>query len=446
MTGGFRTPAESWQAESGRLAKRAPAGDDRAVQPADAHTSSAAIGSKTRVAYLFTTFPVDSETFLQREIRAMRERTDIAFELHSMWGGADSWEDIPVRRFPFAAILRVIFWQLPKWAWRKPGVLLELWSEYLRAEVRSPMNVAENMLGLAFALDRADYFNANKPDLFHGVWATMPGSAGLLLSRLTGVPYSLGAHAYDIFARGGDWIAKTKLRDARFVHNSTGSARTQAMRLGCSPEKAALIRRGLDTLPDFTAHNAVKSPVKILTVGRLVPKKGFRRQLKIHRALIDAGIDLRVTLVGEGDLHAELVRTIARLGLENHVRLAGKLTYAEVSTLHDEADIFIFTGLIAEDGDRDGLPNVIGEAMAHGTSVITTPVSGTTEAIECGVTGQVVPLGDTAGWIRAVRRLIDDPEFTSSTRRNARRWVEENFCAHGNAAKLAENFRRAVAK
>lgn len=406
--------------------------------------SGPSAGDKTRVAYLFTTFPVDSETFLQREIRAMRGRGDIVFELHSMWGGADSWEGTPVSRFPFAAVLRVIFWQLPKWAWRKPGVLLELWSEYLLAEARSPMNVAENLLGLAFALDRADHFNANKPDLFHGVWATMPGSAALLLSRLTGVPYSLGAHAYDIFARGGDWIARTKLRDARFVHNSTGSARRRALELKCDPAKAVLIRRGLDTLPAYAGDRPVTAPVKILTVGRLVPKKGFRRQLKIHRALLDAGIDIRVTLVGEGDLHGELARAIARLGLEKNVRLAGKLTYAEVSALHDESDIFIFTGLIAEDGDRDGLPNVIGEAMAHGTSVITTPVSGTTEAIECGVTGQVVPLHDTAGWIRAVRRLVDEPEFAARTRRNARRWVEQNFCAHGNAATLAEQFHRAA--
>ncbi len=414
--------------------------------PSPSPQSAGPTGDKTHVAYLFTTFPVDSETFLQREIRAMRERDDITIELHSMWGGADSWEGIPVRRFPIAAVLRVIFRQLPKWSWRKPGVMLELWSEYLRAEARSPMNVAENMLGLAFALDRADSFNANKPDLFHGVWATMPGAAALLLSRLTGVPYSLGAHAYDIFARGGDWIAKTKLRDARFVHNSTGSARTQALRLGCAPGKAHLIRRGLDTLPTYAAHNAVKSPVNILTVGRLVPKKGFGRQLEIHRALLDAGIDLRVTLVGQGDLLDELTRAIARLGLENHVRLVGKLTYAEVSALHAEADIFMFTGLIAEDGDRDGLPNVIGEAMAHGTSVITTPVSGTTEAIACGVTGQVVALHDTAGWIRAVRRLIDEPEFTTRTRRNARDWVEANFCAHGNAAKLARAMREAARK
>ncbi len=397
------------------------------------------------MAYLFTTFPADSETFLQREIRAMRRRDDIAFELHSMWGGSDEWEGLRIRRFPFACVARVLLWQLPKWAWRKPATLSEVWSEFLRAPARSPMNVGENLLGFAFALDRADDFLRAKPDLFHGVWTTMPGAAALLLSRITGVPYSLGAHAYDIFARGGDCIARTKLTNAQFVHNSTAAARDRARTLGCPPDRTELIRRGLDTLPAYRPHRKIEAPVKILTVGRLVPKKGFRRQLRIHRALLDAGIDIRVTLVGEGELYGELAQSIRTLGLEGHVRLAGKLTYKEVSALHDEADIFIFTGLIADDGDRDGLPNVIGEAMAHGASVITTPVSGTTEAIEHGVTGQVVEINDTQGWVRAVRRLVDDPGFTERTRRAARDWVESNFCAHGNAAKLARNFHAAVA-
>ena len=399
---------------------------------------------RVRVAYLFTTFPLPSETFLQREIRAMRERADVSFEIHSLWGGRASWEGIPIKRFPLSSIPRVIFWQLPKWAWRRPDVIGDIWGEYLRAEPRGLLDIAENLLGCAFALDTADHFKKNPPGLFHGVWTTMPGAAALLLSRLTGVPYSLGAHAYDIFSRGGDWIAKTKLGGASFAHNSTASARNRALALGCQPHRAALIRRGLDTLPDFAEHGYIHNPVTFLTVGRLVPKKGFRRQLLIYRALLDAGIDVSATLVGDGELRGELENKIARLGLEGRVTLAGEISYEAVSRLHDASDIFLFTGMIAANGDRDGLPNVIGEAMAHGTSVITTPVSGTTEAIEDGVTGQVVELDDLQGWVRAVRRLIEDPAFTLRTRAAARAWVETNFCAHSNAAKLAARFHRAA--
>lgn len=399
---------------------------------------------KIRVAYIFTTFPVASETFLQREIRALRERDDIDFELHSVWFGDAEWEGLPVKRFPLPALLRVIFWQLPKWAWRKPGVLLDLWSEYLRAEARSPMNVGENMLGLAFALDRADAFLADKPDLINGVWATTPGAAALLLSRLTGVPFSLGAHAYDVFSRGGDWIAKTKLRSAAFAHTSNDSAFRRILELGCPPEKTFLVRHGLDTIPAFKALRKTPGAPHLLSVGRLVEKKGFLRQLEIYRALLDAGVAFRATIVGEGPMENDIRNTIRRLGLEAQVTLTGKLPYERVSELHDASDIFLFTGMVADDGDRDGLPNVIGEAMAHGTPVITTPVSGTTEAIACGRTGQVVAFHDTAGWIRAVRRIRDDSAFAETTRRNARLWVEKNFCSHGSAAILVENFRRVV--
>lgn len=376
----------------------------------------------------------------------MRERTDVAFEIHSIWGGAEAWEGLPVRRFPFAAVARVLLRRLPMWCWRRPDVIADVWGEYLRGEPRGLLDIGENLLGLAYALDTADTFRANPPELFHGVWATMPGAAAMLLSRLTGVPYSLGAHAYDIFSRGGDWLAKTKLRGAAFTHNSTAAARARAIALGCPPERAALIRRGLDTLPPRRADTPLAGRLTLLSVGRLVPKKGFHRQLAIYRALAEAGIDFRAIIVGDGELYDALREKIHRLGLDARVILAGALDYEAVSRLHDEADIFVFTGIVAPNGDRDGLPNVLGEAMAHGACVITTPVSGTTEAIEAGVTGQVVALEDHAGWVAAVRRLTDDPAFAGRTRRAARAWVEEHFCAHSNAEQLASRFRAAVAE
>ncbi len=399
-----------------------------------------------RVTYLFTTFPLRSETFLQREVRAMRERADVRFDLHSIWGGAAEWEGLPVRRFPFAAVARVILWQLPKWCWRRPDAITEVWGEYLRGEPRGLLDLGENLLGLAYALDTADDFRADPPDLIHGVWTSMPGAAALLLERLTGVPYSLGAHAYDIFSRGGDWLAKTKLRRARFVHNSTSAARARALALGCPPARAALIRRGLDTLPPPRPDAPPPARLTLLSVGRLVPKKGFSRLLLILRALADAGVDYRAVIVGEGELAGPLAVKIRRLALEDRVTLAGALDYDAVSRLHDAADIFLFTGVVAPNGDRDGLPNVIGEAMAHGAGVITSPVSGTTEAIADGVTGQVAPIDDTAAWVRAVKRLRDDPEFVRRTREAARAWVEEHFCAHANAAHLAARFHAAAAE
>ncbi|MDR3229100.1 MAG: glycosyltransferase family 4 protein [Puniceicoccales bacterium] len=402
-----------------------------------------------RIAYLFTSFPVASETFLQREIRAMRERSDVEIELWSLWGGKAEWEGMPVRRYPFWSVLRVIFFRVPQWAWRRPGALRRVWAAYMGESSPSLLNIGENLLGLAFALDNADRFRANPPDLFHAVWGTMPAAAAWLLREITGVPFSMGAHAYDIFRSGGDWTLRQKLARACFVHTTTAAARERLLGLGAPPQRTHLIRRGLEILPAAdpppvaalpqTAVSVAppSAPLRLLSIGRLVPKKGFLSQLRIYRALRDAGVDFAARIVGDGPLAAEIERHIQRLGLAGHVTLAGALSYAQVTAEYAAADIFVFTGVVAEDGDRDGLPNVIPEAMAHGVAVVTTPVSGTTEAVKHGETGQVARIDDVAGWLAAVRRLRDDAAFRQRTRCAARRWVEAEFAAHTNAAKLA---------
>jgi glycosyltransferase involved in cell wall biosynthesis len=393
-----------------------------------------------RIAYLFTTFPVASETFLQREIRAMRARPDVEIELWSLWGGAETWEGMTVNRYPFLNILRVIFCKLPVWAWRRPGALRRVWATYMSEAAPDLLNIGENLLGLAFALDYATHFRRHPPDLFHAVWGTMPAAAAWLLREVTGIPFSMGAHAYDIFRRGGDWTLRQKLATARVIHTTTDAARKRLLGLGAAPERVMLIRRGLATLPEFhsTALAAPKSAtMRLLSIGRLVPKKGFLRQLLILRALRDVGIRFEARIIGGGPLAAELRRTIAKLDLEGNVTLVGELDYAAVTTEYARADVFVFTGIVAEDGDRDGLPNVIPEAMAHGVPVVTTPVSGTTEAIRHGETGQVVRIDNLDAWVGAIRRLRDDPAFREHTRQAARHWVETEFLACNNAAKLS---------
>ncbi|MDR2512848.1 MAG: glycosyltransferase [Puniceicoccales bacterium] len=391
-----------------------------------------------RIVYLFTCFPVVSETFLQREIRAMRERGGNEIELWSLWRGKAEWEGVPVHRYPFWAILRVIFFKIPLWAWRHPGALRRVWAAYMRASPPSLLNIGENLLGLAFALDKADLFRANPPDLFHAVWATMPTAAAWLLHEITGIPFSMGAHAYDIFRDGGDWTLREKLATARFVHTTTEVARKRLLELGAPAARVCLIRRGLDTLPPMKPLRVVgDSPLRCLSIGRLVPKKGLFAQLRILRALRDAGLRIEARIAGKGPLEQELRTRIATLGLEDCVSLAGELPYAEIVAQYAWADVFLFTGIVAKDGDRDGLPNVIPEAMAHGVAVVTSPVSGAPEAISHRLTGQVVPVDDHAGWVTAVRQLREDPAFAQHTRNAARQWVEREFCAYENAARLA---------
>jgi glycosyltransferase involved in cell wall biosynthesis len=393
-----------------------------------------------RIVYLFTCFPVQSETFLQREIRAMRKRDDVEIELWSLWRGESEWEGMPIRRYPFASIFRVIFLKIALWAWRRPGVLRRVWAAYMSASPPDLLNIGENLLGLAFALDKASEFRARPPDLIHAVWGTMPAAAAWLLHELTAIPFTMGAHAYDIFRHDGDWTLRHKLACARLIHTTTDSARARLIDLGIPPGKIHIIRRGMEIpaeRPFRTVPVESAVPLRILSVGRLVPKKGFFQQIEIYRALRDAAEVFTARIVGGGPLLRELRQRVASLGLEKFVTFTGALEYTEIPAQYEWADALFFTGIVAGDGDRDGLPNVIPEAMAYGVSVLTTPVSGTTEAIEDGVTGQVIVSHDVSAWVAAVRRLRFDSDFADRTRTAARAWVVREFDAAVNSASLS---------
>src|SRR5690606_16893239 len=131
------------------------------------------------------------------------------------------------------------------------------------------------------------------------------------------------------------------------------------------------------------------SPLRLVCVARLVEKKGLRHQLRIYAALRHAGVAFAARIIGEGPLRAELETLAGHLGIGANVTFTGHLPQHEVWAQLDWADVLLHTGVIAPSGDRDGLPNVIPEAMSSGVMVVTSPAAATTEAITHEVTGLV---------------------------------------------------------
>jgi glycosyltransferase involved in cell wall biosynthesis len=396
------------------------------------------------IAYLYTTFPKSTETFLQREIVAM-QKMGVDLRIYSLWGGGPQFEGQPVVVFNKWRLLE-LFWIIPWVAltrWDLFGVLLH---GLFTRKAPSWLNFWENMLGAGFAGVFYRAFRRAPPDLIHAAWGGAPATAAWCLARMNGHRYSAAAHAYDIYEHGGDWWLNEKLADARFIHTSTEMGKASLLERGLNADKIHVIRRGLERFPELKPVRVLRSPLRIVCVARLVEKKGLDHQLKIYGRLKKNGLDFSARIVGDGPLRPALKRMIAELELGGQVELTGHLPLAEVWKQLEWADVLVHTGVIAPSGDRDGLPNVIPEAMAAGTLVVTSPVAGTTEAIGDEVTGLVAEVTDAGAWENALRRLASDDVLAARLQTAARAWVDENYDAHKNSARLHRLFQQNVAR
>jgi len=300
-------------------------------------------------------------------------------------------------------------------------------------------NWLENNWGFAWAMDHASTLAKpqNRPDLIHATWGTMPAAAAYALYHFTGIPFSMEAHAYDVYKHGGDWLLREKAQLARFVRSSTWATRQDLLQRHspCNPEKYHLIRRGISTKPLKTPLRPLQKPLRLITVGRIVEKKNISFQLQIYKHLMDAGIPFHADIVGHGPVLPKLKKEADRLDLAQNVTFCGRQVYSEVEKAYQNADVLLFTGKPAINGDRDGLPNVIAEAMTHGLPVLTTRFAGALEAITHEQTGFVLPSDNPTPWIETLATLHQHPHL-ENIRHNAQNWIKENFSISENGKQL----------
>ncbi|MFI5344686.1 MAG: glycosyltransferase, partial [Chlamydiales bacterium] len=258
-------------------------------------------------------------------------------------------------------------------------------------------------------------------------WGTAPAMAGWVIAELTGIKFSMEAHAYDIYENGGDIFLKEKMTDAQFVRTSTEVGCKDLFHL-CKENKVYLIRRGLGELTPIKPMRTSRNPLRVLSVGRLVEKKGFFRQVELLTILKQKEFPFEAKIIGKGPLYRPLKKKIQALGLEESIQLETWKNPAEIKALYQWADVMVFTGKVAKNGDRDGLPNVIAEAMGEGLPVISSNVSGSSEAIIHGKTGLLINAYAMDGeWIDAFKQLASDDVLYRNIQHNARKWIEANF-------------------
>ncbi len=183
----------------------------------------------------------------------------------------------------------------------------------------------------------------------------------------------------------------------------------------------------------------------ILAVGRLVEKKGFSNLIEAVRLLVAEGRDLRLRIVGGGELADTLGRQIAQAGLEERVELLGPRLQEDLIDLYRAATVFALPSMVIESGDRDGIPNVLVEAMRLGLPVVSTAVSGIPELVIDGETGLLVPSRDAAALAAALARLLDDPALRERLTASASGHVAAMFDLAANTRRLRALLQEAVA-
>jgi glycosyltransferase involved in cell wall biosynthesis len=436
------------------------------------------MGDQRSIAYVLMGFPRVSETFIASELYRV-ERAGIPVRLFVLKPVEERERGL---RHPVVDAIRAEPEYLPSTAaltaplhrWR-PAHLRPFLPALRRTLRRRPCGVARALrLALGQALrDRRTRLSGPRkvylkeliqavaladrlldaPEVrhLHAHFAHGTTTVTWLAATIAGLPFSFTGHARDIYAEHLNphgWLRR-KLLAARFAVTCTEASRRHLLEI--APEAAVhLVYHGLGADFDRLLGAAPPPPpqngvVSVLGVGRLVAKKGFDVLVEACAVLSRRGVPFEARIVGQDDKHGgEVRRRIASLGLEDRVVLPGPVGQAELLAEYRRATALCAPCRVLKD-DRDGIPNVIVEAMAAGTPVVATAVSGIPELVEDGANGLVVPVEDPEALADAVLRVHRDSELAHRLTVAGRDTVRERFDGERLGRRLARLFEEALA-
>ncbi|MCE5217443.1 glycosyltransferase family 4 protein [bacterium] len=262
----------------------------------------------------------------------------------------------------------------------------------------------------------------------HAQFCTKPSTVGLMLAEILGVTFSMSCHARDIFT-GDAVLLGEKLGAAEFTAVCTqhGLERLQRVHPLQTRERLHLLYHGIDPtrfMPPLERH---EGPPMVLAVGRLVEKKGFDILLRAAALARSRGAQFELHFVGDGPEREDLERLASGLGLRDAVVFHGRMTQEELMPLYEQARAFAIASIVTADGDRDGIPNVLLEALAMGVPTVATNTGGIPELIEHEETGLLAKPGDPADLSEQLERILYDEELRDRVRKAGRERVALDF-------------------
>ena len=280
---------------------------------------------------------------------------------------------------------------------------------------------------------------ADKITHIHAPWADGPATAAWVASHLTGIPFSFSARAGDIFPPDGALLEK--IRAAAFIRcNNQANIGYLAGLAGDGDGKFRLVYNGVSLQEVPPAPAPMAPPVQILALGRFARTKGYDVLLRAAKMLEDMGLEFHLTLAGAGWRGAQLKYLAWRLGLGPRVSFPGFIPYDRVSALFAASDVFVMPCVIHSSSDRDGIPNVIMEALLHRLPVVATDVSGISEVIRDRDTGLLVPQKDAVALAVAIKAMVGDRKAALEMAERGRALVFRQFDTEENHRKMLALF------
>jgi glycosyltransferase involved in cell wall biosynthesis len=401
----------------------------------------------SRLIFILKGYPRLSETFIAQEIRALEQR-GFALDIVSLRFPTDKHVH-PVHR-EIAAKPRY----LPEYLYQEPWRVLRSWikasfrrgywrafGQWVRDLLRDPTPNRARRFGQACVMVAELPKDATR---LHAHFLHTPASATYYAHLITGMRWSCSAHAKDIWT-SPDWDKREKLATLDWLVTCTrdGYEHLREIAAPADKDKINLVYHGLDfaRFPEPPLHRRdLKGPLRILSVGRAVPKKGFADVLQAL-ALLPKECDWRFQHIGGGPLLDNLKSLAETLQIAKYITWQGSAPQEMVLEAYRAADIFVLASCIAEDGDRDGLPNVLMEAQSQKLAVVATNLPGIAELVVPGETGLLVPPEAPENLSGALLRLMRDPILRLRLAEAGYERVRQEFALERGIDDLERRFR-----
>jgi colanic acid/amylovoran biosynthesis glycosyltransferase len=407
------------------------------------------------LAYVIARFPLLSETFILREILELQQQ-GWEFDTFSV-----SRAHSRIRHPETAALEPSVRMRRPlstatvgstsRLLRRDPRLYARLFSQTVLGNCLSPEFLAKGLAVLPWAVEIAETMRRQRVRHIHAHYGTHPALVAMLAAKILGISFSFTVHAHDLFVN--TTMLAEKVRAARFVVPISDYNRACLQRLaGPLPDsRLPIVRCGID-LEAYPFRSALEGSYaasgngRILAVGSLQEYKGHDRLIRACALLRDQRPDqvFQCDIVGEGHLRPQLEGLIAALQLQDRVRLLGGQDHQAVRRLMEQASVLVLPSVVSRSGQMEGLPVTLMEAMAVGTPVVATRLSGIPELVRDGDTGLLVPPDDPGAIRDAVLACWSDPAAAADRARRGRTLVEQEHDLRLNVEKLSDLFAAAV--